>query len=474
MAQTIIARLNTDLNPAFNTMKYIIDSTNKNEEGFRYVFDLYESGTTNKIAEYKVIPKPVTGYGEQDISRVIQSLVSTHFLPTLTSHADAVGAYYDYDLKVGEEFVVPINYTASLVQNGLYVKITATHTFVVGDQVTITQDDGGVANPNLEGLFTVTAVTGTTDFTVSSLWSDVTDATIDGTVLYADNRKTITRDITNFPNVTAFNGALTFLGFINYSQLTYDLNNGTDKLLTTLPTANIRITPEQSIWLNAWSGEITTRKMFFENSDGDTFEMPLTTSTEIQQICVASPDIDASLTVLSGTAGLVKPTTTSYEFYVVNSVGTRISQIYSLDIDRRCNINDYEVYFMDRMGSIASFTFGLKSKITGDLTKTNYNQAVTGKIVSTRWVYDTFERGETSVNHSIREVVELNTDHLNQTEIDYFTELINSPYTWIKVDGVFVACVINTTQYEIEQRKNKNLNRKTIQISYSNQNIING
>jgi hypothetical protein len=64
------------------------------------------------------------------------------------------------------------------------VKITATHSFGVGDQVVIEQVDGGAANPSLEGLFTVTAITSTTDFTVNSLWSAVTNATIDGTVTY--------------------------------------------------------------------------------------------------------------------------------------------------------------------------------------------------------------------------------------------------------------------------------------------------
>jgi hypothetical protein len=95
-------------------------------------------------------------------------------------------------VKIGEEFVTSVAYTSSLTNDGGLVEITATHTFQVGDQVVITQADGGVANPNLEGLFTVTAIDTTVSFTVNSLWANVTDATIDGSVKYADNRKTLT------------------------------------------------------------------------------------------------------------------------------------------------------------------------------------------------------------------------------------------------------------------------------------------
>jgi hypothetical protein len=55
MGQTTIAAPQV-ITPAYNPVKFIVDSTNKNLTGFRYIFDVYESGTSTKIAEYKVLP----------------------------------------------------------------------------------------------------------------------------------------------------------------------------------------------------------------------------------------------------------------------------------------------------------------------------------------------------------------------------------------------------------------------------------
>jgi len=196
MAQTTIASPQ-EFSPAYNQLKFIIDSTNKNLTGFRYIFDVYLAGTVTKIGQYKVMPRINDGYGEEDLSKLLQSQVTWTLSTTATATTNALGSYYDYDVKVGEEYVYELPYTSSLSNNSGNVQINATNTFAIGDQVVIIQDDGGVANPQLEGLHTVTSASGSA-FTVNSLWADVTNITINGTVKYADNRKVITRNITTF------------------------------------------------------------------------------------------------------------------------------------------------------------------------------------------------------------------------------------------------------------------------------------
>jgi hypothetical protein len=79
MSTTIIAQPQ-QLMPAYNPIKYIIDNTNKNEPGFRYIFTIYSASSShipaNVVAQYKVLPEFGTGYGEQDISKLMQSLVT--------------------------------------------------------------------------------------------------------------------------------------------------------------------------------------------------------------------------------------------------------------------------------------------------------------------------------------------------------------------------------------------------------------
>ena len=99
MATSLIAKPQT-VSPVYNPLKYIYDSTNNGLEGFRYIFDIYEAGTTNKIAEFRPFPNP-DGYGEQDLSRLLQNYVSRDFDPALLTDADAINSYYKYDVKVG-------------------------------------------------------------------------------------------------------------------------------------------------------------------------------------------------------------------------------------------------------------------------------------------------------------------------------------------------------------------------------------
>jgi len=83
MPSTTIIAQPAQLMPAYNPIKYIIDNTNKNEPGFRYIFTIYPAAGShipaNVVAQYRVLPVFSTGYGEQDISRLMQSLVTWNF-----------------------------------------------------------------------------------------------------------------------------------------------------------------------------------------------------------------------------------------------------------------------------------------------------------------------------------------------------------------------------------------------------------
>jgi hypothetical protein len=60
-----------DFTPAYNPIKFIVDGTNKNLLGYKYIFDIYPQGGATKIAEYRVFPEFGTGYGRIDISKLL-------------------------------------------------------------------------------------------------------------------------------------------------------------------------------------------------------------------------------------------------------------------------------------------------------------------------------------------------------------------------------------------------------------------
>jgi hypothetical protein len=458
--------------PAYNPLKFIYDSTNKNNEGFKYVFDVYESGTANKIGERKVLPRPTDGYGEIDLSKLLQSQVTHDFNLSTTEDTTAPNSFYKYDVKVGEEYVTVINYTASVADNGAgYVEITATHAFQVGDRVVIAQADGGVANPNLEGLFIVVNINTTVSFTVNSLFADVTDATINGAVRYADNRKTIVRDLATSNNNYVFNGVRPWTLWRTYSEAPYILSSATDKFLTDMPST-YWITPTQNIYVNLSAAGTTTGRMYFENDGGDILYYTVNASGFVVQANVGASANPS--TVVSGTAGHIKSDTEYYDVWYTNAAGTQHSQKYRLYIDRRCSISDYEIYFLDRMGTINSFSFQLRAYERGTVTRDTYNKDIEGSVPSSTWTYGLDEFGLKTFTVNEERTIELNSNFMTEEMSDYFAQLVTSPLTYIKNGSNYEAVIVTDSGYELSKERNKKLIRKTITVKLANQNVING
>ena len=456
--------------PAYNPLKFIYDSTNKNLDGFKYVFDIYESGTSNKIGERKVLPRP-DGYGEIDLSKLLQSQVTHDFDLSTTEDVTAPNSFYKYDVKVGEEYVTLISYTASLADDSGSVEITATHAFQVGDKVVITQDDGGVANPNLEGLFIVTAINGTTSFTVDSPWIDVTDATINGSVRYADNRKTIVRDLAASNNNYVFNGVRPWRLWRTYSEAPYILSSSTDLFLTDMPST-YWITPSQNIYVNLCANLVTTGRMYFENDGGDLMYYTVNANSFVLQANIGASANPS--TVVNGTAGHIKSDTEYYDVWYANNEGSRRSIKYRIYIDRRCAINNYEIYFLDRMGTINSFAFQLRAYERGTVQRDTYNKDIEGEVVTSVWTYGLDEFGLKTFTVNEERTIELNTNWMTEEMSDYFAQLVTSPLTYIKNGTAYEAVIVTDSGYELNKSRNKNLIRKTITVKFANQNVING
>ena len=472
------------LTPAYNPVKYFYASTNSGFAGFKFIFDIYESGTANKIAEYRVLPNASTFYGEIDLSKLLQSKVSFDLFPTNTTVYNATNSHYKYDVKVGEEYLTVVQYTASLTNNGGNVQINVANSFVAGDQIVIAQADGGVANPSLEGLFTVLSV-GVGFFVVNSPWSLVTNAAINGDVTYADGRKTITRNIITDLNNFVFNGALPWTKWPSWDENEYYLNNVTDKFLTSIPAQEFYATLSQDLWMNAVYGAIPggTHKIIFTNDAAEVFEKSVGATDHVTGNAVG-PNNLGTLTPISGPLPLIKPTTQWYEFYYEHN-GNQVTQPYRVNIDRRVQDKEYSIIFLDRFGSWGSFAFTGRYFEKGNVTREQYNQDVAGYIDSSEWTYDLTDRGYINSYVSVDNTIDLNTNWMNEQMAEYFTELVSSPYTYFKISNydescdipestAYVSCNIVTSTYEKFKQRNKNLIKQSITIKLANNDIVNG
>jgi len=480
------------LMPAYNPIKYIYDSNNNNLQGFKYIFDIYQSGTANKIAEYRVMPTYGTGYGEVDLSKLLQAQVSYDLNLTNTSVYDANNSHYQYDVKVGEEYLTTTLYTLALTQylTAPYVgnvQINVANTFVVGDQINITQNPpGATANPNLEGLFTV-LVANPLYIVVSSPWGSVTAAVLGGAITYADGRKTITRNMMTAIKKFVFNGAIRWVEWPAYDYDDYMLNGFQDRFLTNLPPSEFYATLSQDLWVNAVANFSPTSPdtIFFQTSDGDTFEKNVTATEHVSGISIG-PNNYGLLSVVSGALPMIKPTT---EWYTVRYErnGFPSSKQYKVNLDRRVRTVEHSILFLDRMGSWGSFAFTGRAYTTGNITREQFNKDVPGYVETAgidRWLYETTETGMTNTYISTDTTIALNTDWMNQDMAMYFTELLSSPNTYIKISNYdadcelpeseeYVSCTIVTSTFEEFKQRNKNLIKQSIVVKLANNNIVN-
>jgi len=481
MAQTLIASPQS-FTAAYNPVKFIVDSTNKSKDGFRYIFDIYEAGTSNKIAQYKPLPTFGTGYGEQDLSKLLQNKVSWDLDTSNTGSYAAPNSYYLYDVKIGEEYTFFDLYTSSLTNASGNVRINMTNSFAPGDQLIITQDDGGVANPQLEGLHTVISVT-STSFVVNVNWSTITNAAIDGSVSYADKRKTDTPGIIEIDSYKVFNGAFRWEEWTSYDGTDFLPVNATKRWLTNQPTS-FQCTLGQDLWLNLWKPNFSGR-IYFQNSNGDSFYKIAATSPQIMQAAVGPNNYGT----LTGTGDLIDNSVEWYDVWFNNdATGTSQDTLkYRIHLDRRASISEHELLFLDRLGSWSSFSFQLRAYQRGDVTRDMYNRDVVGYVnASDEWTYTTEDFGFNTFNINVIKRMELNTNWMTQEMATYFEELITSPQVFIKSvsytcgddlvpsSSTYQPVIVETNAYEMLNQRNKNLMRQSITVRFANQDNING
>ena len=465
MATTIIAQPPVMM-PAYNPIKYIIDNTDKNEPGFRYIFTIYPAAGShipaNVVAQYRVLPVFSTGYGEQDISRLMQSLVTWNF-----AQGQVNESWYLYDIDLGYEFIDNIDYTNALTIDGLNTNIAYTaHGFQVGDQVLIVQADLGVANPALEGLHTV-IYAAANDFTVNVLWTTIGDPDINGNVSYADQRKTQVLDDEVIETMEVFNGAYS-LGIYAQGAFPYiDYYGILDPsyALTSLTNPNTSST----------AASITDNIFYLMCRVVSGVEYILTyfdmNNTQIAQDSPYNPT-DGLYNFLVDTATY----SITEDFYITikanDFAGTEFK--YYFNYDNRCAINEDILYYLDRMGSWQSFNFQLKTYEKGQISREMYNQHVDGQVVSNEWEYSSDAMGSRTYNINVSNTLDLNTNWMDQYNANRFQELLTSPQVFYYNGTDYRACTIDATSFENFRQRNKNLIKQSVTIKLALNTPING
>ena len=460
MPSTTIIAQPAVMMPAYNPIKYIIDNTNKNEPGFRYIFTIYPNASNTQIAQYRVLPVYSTGYGEQDISMLMQSLVTWKFVAGQVNES-----WYQYKIRLGYEYIDNIQYITTLQDNGGNVRISFTsHGFVAGDQIIITQTGTGpVDNPALEGLHTVLSATAN-QFTVNVLWSTITDSTANGNVTYADLRKTQVIDDEIIEDLEVFNGAYS-LGI--YAQGAFP---SVDYLATAIPA--YALTSLTNLSTSSTAASITDNIFYLmcRVYSGDPYTLTYYAMNN-------NPlGVDGAYNPADGLYNFTVQTATysiTEDFYV-EIANSAAKFYYYFNYDSRCTINEDILYYLDRMGSWQSFNFQLKTYERGQISREMYNQHVDGQVVSNEWEYSSDAMGSRTYNTNVSNTLDLNTNWMDQYNADRFQELLTSPQVFYYNGTEYRACTIEATSFENFRQRNKNLIKQSVTIKLALNTPING
>jgi hypothetical protein len=483
--------------PVYNPIYYKFALTNFTDIGFRYLISLTNEITGEQIANFNIIPD-IDGTGYIDVSKYLSNFTTVDFIDYQYEGfmSDCQNSYIKYQISLGYEANEQWNYlsyTASSVNGINYTELVqndqvTVNNFGVGDQVSITTLNGLTAP--LNGLHTVLAST-QYSVTIDALFPGTSSTPIGGSVRYSDNRKTRYNDVYILENNYAWNGALDWKVYKNYDYLDYYIEEGSGEpdiyLLTSLRPytgypeddyPDYYVTPDQDFFFNfAYNTSANLRLYIYDNSGTSSFlpisgtgGVGLASNGLIRQFKLNFNEILAS--------GELSSDAEWYEFQLWDSTNA-ISLNYRFYIDKRCKIEDYEILFMDRHGSLLSFAFPLRAKEKGQIQRDMYNKyidifsgtSLTPEITNT--TLDLKDAGKTIYNVDLTKEIELNTNWMTDKMSVLFEELLTSPYTWIKKDETYYPCIVKENSFEIERQKNKNLIRKTITVEYGNKNVIN-
>ena len=480
MPSTTIIAQPGQLMPAYNPIKYIINNTNKNEPGFRYIFTIYPAAGShipaNVVAQYKVLPVYGTGYGEQDISLLMQSLVTYNESGIYNGTAyNSSESWYQYDVDLGYEYIYNVDYFATLQNNGGNVRITInpSQPFVAGDQVIIAQADGGLANPALEGLHTVVSATANT-LTLNVLFSTLTVTSTNGSISYADQRKTIVLNDALITNKEVFNGAYNYYTNTIYEASTFPSYN----FLGNTPQGLLLTSNRLDLSFSALTPTTFYNAKFYYNLrvyGGANYEVEwYDMDGNFLDNTSFSPASDGIYAVFVGPTASV-----TQDYYVLIYNDTDLNaEPYYFTYDNRCTINNQQLIYLDRMGSWQSFSFQLRTYEKGQITREQYNQHIDGQVSGSQWVGVNLQKGSRTYNTNVTKTFDLNTNWMGQDDATRFQELLTSPQVYYYSTDIspiiFCACVVEASSFEVFSQKNKKLIKQSVTIRLAQQEAING
>ena len=254
---------------------------------------------------------------------------------------------------------------------------------------------------------------------------------------------------------TVFNGYLNYSNILDltgvnfgYNLRDFDLNNSSKKFLTNAPliqnanledygtmpflTFNNNIHRIRFAYYDSAGDGLSVEYVDFEDSTGAYNQWTKFTTNELLFLGCFPANLQGWSTMFQGlvTAGTIQGG--HYKIYVVDSAGATISDTYRINVN--CpTLKGYEpirLTWLNQWGGWDYYTFNMKSIKKISTKGSTYNQ-LAGTWNEAAYRIDSFKGGKKAFRVNAIEKITMNTDFVNESESQWFEELINSPEVYI-------------------------------------------
>jgi hypothetical protein len=410
MSITITARPRTSQQAAYNPIVYEFDSTQKNQPGFRYIVELFNLFTGQKITEFRIAPAPVHGRGYVDVSKILSNFVDKS-LQFQSVYNATNSTMINYSARFGEEFQLNWVFNDYIFSAGSIALTTdsafgpgfsnQTHSFSVGDQIFIQMNTTYNDNrDNLNGYFTVTEILSPMHLTQFGYAHAYDNNNNNAFWMYVENSEGEV-----FRKIISTGGTSLVRGF----------SYGPGNIGTLIPvTGVLPLIKPATKWYKFWTAngaDVRTSKEYTINVD---------------RRCLIEP----------------------IQILFMDRKGSWSTFMFDLRQKRR--LTTEKKSYRKEFGRIQ----------TGSPT----NWAT----------FDKTDQGLINYTSRGQLKYELNTNWLDDSENMYFEQLLTSPYTYVNFgDGAWKACIVEDGQFETELQRNRRLIRRTISITPAIEDPIN-
>lgn len=453
--------------PAYHKGLWVFDSTNNENNGFQYIIDVYSAVSNTFLGRFTPRPRPYDGFGLWNPSVLAPKIDNGKDIdPGMSGWTSAYNSQVHYYLELGEQ-VSSWDFDDNFFDTGYvgFTSFTQQHGFQVGDSVLIAQDSGAM-NGYYDGVSTILQVDDAYSFVIDKSFG-LSGPADPGTARKSDGTSVIVTGLTATRESWVYGSSLDRHELSVYSAASFMLGTtvAIQPLLTDMPSDfTMREDARMMLMVPNYSGFVTSIRFTTYDVSNNvvgayvySMSGPDIAIKRMMYVTCGPWDCDnLGPQHLFGPNEFLFSSVTHYTIGVYDS--SIISRTITIHLDRTCADPEYNILFMDRKGTFATFSFTAKDTISFDNKKKTFiydGIGEYGPLGAGGFQSPTKSRGYTVYDSRTLKSITVRSKDMTEDESEYIMELFSSPIVyWMKTPTEWYPIVVN--DYNVVQQPFEN------------------